>query len=116
MQDDGIAEITVDLSGDGVTRGPETSTAEKPISLPRRLINLRMILPYYSPAGKDQVTIAHDRNSAPVQSESAKAAARGPRTVLRVRLDLRSLSAGQYYLGTTHDGESTTYFYPFTVG
>jgi hypothetical protein len=115
-QQDEITEITLDLSGDGVTRGIEAQTGRKPLSLPRRLVSLHLILPYYSPAGEYRIAIARDRNSVPVLSESATATSQGPRTELRIQLDLRNLTAGSYYLGTAQDGESTTYFYPFTIG
>jgi len=115
-QDGEIAEVTVDLSAEGVIRGSEGARADKVISLPRRLVDLHLILPYYSPAGEYRITVAQDRNSGPLRSQRTIGSAQGAHTELRVRLDLRGLSAGRYYLGTKHDDESTTYFYPFTVG
>jgi hypothetical protein len=115
-QDDGIAEVTLDLSGDDVIRGSQGSTSDKSISLPRKLVDLHVILPYYSPAGEYRITVAQDRNSSSLQSQQVNASSQSARTELHVRLDLRGLSAGRYYLGTKYDGESTTYFYPFTVG
>lgn len=116
VPEDGIAEVTVDLSADGVVRDSEGSSVDKLISLPRRLVDLHLILPYYSPAGDYRVMVAQGRNSPPVRLGQAIATSQAARTELRVRLDLRDLRPGRYYLGTKHDGEATTYFYPFTVG
>lgn len=114
--EDGIAQVTVDLSADGVVRDSEGSSVDKLISLPRALVDVHLILPYYSPAGDYRIIVAQGRNSAPVRLGQAIATAQAARTELRVRLDLRELRPGRYYLGTKHDGEATTYYYPFTVG
>jgi hypothetical protein len=116
VKEDQIAQVSLDLSADDVVRGSGPSTADKPISLPRRLIELHLILPYYSPAGEYLITIARDRNSASLDSKRVNATGQSARTELRVRLDLRGLAAGRYYLGTKYDGEATTYFYPVTIG
>lgn len=105
-----VVKVAVDLSGDGVLRGKEDSTSKTQVTLPRAVVDLDLSLPYYSPAGQYRVTIRKAQEDQPVRSASGNAVASGPHTDLQVRLDLRDLNAGNYLLGTTHDGEPT-YFY-----
>lgn len=116
VEEQGIASVTLDLRDVDSTRGLESEPALRPISLPRKVVDLHVILPYYSPAGDYQVIVAMARDAMALQSVRTHAVAQGPRTELRVRLDLRQLSPGRYYLGTAFDGESTKYFYAFTLG
>jgi hypothetical protein len=116
VQEDQVAQVTLDLSADDFVRGSGGAAPDKPLSLPRGLIELHLILPYYSPVGDYLVTVSPGRDSASLQSQRVNATGQKARTELRVRLDLRGLTAGRYYLGTKYDGESTTYFYPVTIG
>jgi hypothetical protein len=106
---------TIDLSQAGTTRGDETSTVQ-PVTLPRRVVSAHILLPYYSPGGKYVVSVTTDRNGAPDKAEGqATASVSGAHTDLTVRLDLRNLVAGTYYLATTHEGDRASYYYPLTV-
>jgi hypothetical protein len=109
-----IAE-TIDLSQAGTTRGDKTSTVP-PVTLPRRVVSTHILLPYYSPGGKYVVSVTTDRNGASDRAEGqATANVSGAHTDLIVRLDLRNLVAGTYYLATTHEGDRASYYYPLTV-
>lgn len=110
-----VVALTIDLSGDGVTRSPGAESEAPLFSLPRRIVDLDLRLPYFSPNGEYVITIARDKNGAILRSVQADAIADGPHTKARLRLDLRNISPGRYYLGATKAGESTTSFYPFTL-
>lgn len=110
-----IVALTIDLSGDGVTRSPGAESDASLFSLPRRGIDLDLRLPYFSPSGAYIITIEKDKNGGVLQSAHTEAIADGPHTQARIRLDLRSFRPGRYYLGAKKAGESTTSFYPFTL-
>jgi hypothetical protein len=110
-----VVELTIDLSGDGVTRSPGAESEAPLFSLPRKIVDLDLRLPYFSPSGEYVITIARDKNDGVLRSAQAEAVADGPHTQARLRLDLRNFSPGRYYLGATKAGESTTSFYPFTL-
>lgn len=106
---------TIDLSQAGTTRGGETSTVP-PVVLPRRVVSAHILLPYFSPGGRYVVSVTKDRNGASAKAEgSAVASVNGSHADLTVRLDLRNLVAGTYYLATTHEGDRASYYYPLTV-
>lgn len=106
---------TIDLSQAGTTRGDETSTVP-PVALPRRVISAHILLPYYSPGGNYVVSVTTDRSGAPARAEGrAAASVNGIHTDLTVRLDLRDLPAGTYFLATTHEGDRASYYYPLSV-
>jgi hypothetical protein len=110
-----VVELTIDLSGDGVTRSPGAESDAPLFSLRRKIVDLDLRLPYFSPSGKYVITIARDKNGAVLRSAQAEAVADGPHTKARLRLDLRNFSPGRYHLGATKAGESTTSFYSFTL-
>lgn len=109
-----VAE-TIDLSQAGTTRGGQTATVP-PVVLPRRVVAIHLLLPYFSPAGSYVIAVTKDQ-----KGSAAKAAGRGTATVngfhadLRVTLDLRSLPPGTYFLATTHESDEASYYYPLTV-
>lgn len=108
--------VTVDLSGDGVSRSTEAPKEGPTVTLPRKRVHLHMILPFFSPAGDYRVTITRDRSLGKVQAQGGgSATAQGPRTDLTVDLDLRRLSAGTYYLGAERQGDGGPYFYPVII-
>ena len=101
----------INLSQSGGPRGSHAPSSGE-YSLPRKLIDLHLTLPYYSPPGAYRVSVATDRNLASVKAEGrAVATAQGAETRLSARLDLRPLPPGRYYLATTHEGDSAAYFY-----
>jgi hypothetical protein len=110
-----IVALTIDLSADGVTRSPGAESDAPLFSLPRRIVDLDLRLPYFSPSGEYIITIARDKNDGVLGSGRANAVVDGPRTQARLRLDLRELSPGRYYLGATRVGEPTTSFFPFAL-
>lgn len=111
IRDEAAVAVTLDLSQAGATRTPATGDTERPPSLPRRLISLRLRLPYHSPAGVYRITITNDKAATPLQVEEVIARADGPATEAQVRFDLRRMRPGRYYLGTSLGSEAQTNFY-----
>jgi hypothetical protein len=106
---------TINLRQAGTIRGGETSTVP-PVPVPRRVVAAHILLPYFSPGGKYVVSVTSDRNGSPPKAEaSGTASVNGINADLNVALDLRNLGPGTYYLATTHEGDTTSYFYPLTV-
>ena len=108
--------VSVDLSADGLARDGGGSDAPAPVPLPRRVIDLRLVLPYYSPAGNYRVTVSRGQSQNQVEaSGSALATVQGSHTELRVRLDLGHLTPGSHYLATAREGDGAPYYYPLTI-
>jgi hypothetical protein len=107
---------TIDLSSKGVSRGLEQSLPPSPVPLPRKLIKLHLILPYFSPAGSYRVTVGKEANIEEVEVKGTSiAVAHGARTELSVQLDLRNIAKGSYYLGTVCAADGGSYFYPLVL-
>jgi len=106
--------LTIDLSQAGTTRGANTATVA-PVIVPRRVITAHVLLPYFSPAGNYVISVAAQRGEQVKALGRAVANATGFHTDLTVTLDLRSLPRGTYFLATTHEGDSASYFYPLNV-
>ena len=109
-EEQAVSEV-LDLSQSGGPRGTHAPSSGE-YSLPRKLIDLHVTLPYYSPPGAYRVSVATDRTAVSAKAEGkAIATAQGAETRLSVRLDLRPLPPGRYYLATTHEGDSAAYCY-----
>lgn len=107
---------TIDLSNRGVSRGVEQPLAASPVVLPRKLIKLHLILPYFSPPGSYRVEVGKEANSGLASVDgTAIAVAHGARTELSVQLDLRKIAPGSYYLGTVGAADGGSYFYPLVL-
>lgn len=107
---------TIDLSSRGVSRGVEQPSPASPVSLPKKLINLHLILPYFSPAGSYRVTVGKEADIGQADvSERSIAVAHGASTELSVQLDLRKIDPGSYYLGTVCAADGGSYFYPLAL-
>lgn len=118
QQTQDVAElpVTLDLSTDGASRDATQESAGRVVSLPRRLVHLHLILPYYSPAGNYRITVTPDRNPGKIKAEGSSAAVgHGSRTEIEVRLDLRRVAPGTYYLGTSLEGDGAPYYYLLTL-
>jgi hypothetical protein len=115
-QSEAPVSISVDLSADGLARDGAGGDTQAPVPLPRRVIDLRLVLPYYSPAGNYRVTVSRGQSQNQVEaSGSAPATVQGSHTELRVRLDLGHLTPGSHYLGTAREGDGAPYYYPLVI-
>ena len=84
--------------------------------LPRRVDTTHVILPNFSPGGNYVVSVTMDRTGNAQRAEGLGTAnVSGIHADLTVTLDLRGLPEGTYYLGTTHEGDQASYYYPLTV-
>jgi hypothetical protein len=107
---------TIDLSSRGVSRGLEQPLPAGPISLPRKLVKLHLILPYFSPAGSYRITVGKAANIEQIEVNGKSiAVAHEARTELSVQLDLRNTTPGSYYLGTVCSADGGSYFYPLVL-
>jgi hypothetical protein len=112
--EDAIAE-TIDLSGVSLA-SPEEASHERPASLPRKPVNLRFVLPYGSPSGIYRITVAKEMSpSSPVAEGAAYTIVQGSKTELHVKLDLRHVAPGYYFLGAFCAGGQAAYFYPLLL-
>jgi hypothetical protein len=108
--------VTVDLSRNGASRDAAQDSAPPAISLPCRLIDLHLILPYYSPGGTYRVSVASERTASSIKAEgSSSAVSHGAKTEIQLKLDLRGVAPGKYYLGTLLEGDGAPYYYPLTL-
>lgn len=101
----------VELSLDGIPRGMVESDSNPSISLPERIIEFDLVLPFYSPDGDCRITFSKGRGDEILRSQLSAAVLHGPRTELDANLDLRDVRPGIYYLGILPDGDGA-YYYP----
>lgn len=111
-----VVPVRIDLSLEGTPRGHESEGTPSASSLPRRLVNLDIILPYFSQPGEYRVAVTKGRDSDSIQVEQPAAAeAQSSRTELRVTIDLRQVARGTYYLSTIRSADGTVNFYPLNI-
>jgi len=93
--------IDIDLRKFGGTRGVDSAPAPAPpqIDLPRTLLDLRIILPFASPAGQYEVQILRADDLATGLKASGMANIEHGLTHLEVKMDLRGLPPAHYQLG-----------------
>lgn len=116
FHDEEAISETIDLSGDAFTE-PEAASHEQPATLPRSLVDLHLVLPYGSPAGIYRVTIAKDRNLRQAWADGiAPLSIVDSHSAVHVRLDLKNLKPGAYFLGAVCEGDKAFYFCPILLG
>ena len=104
--------VTIDLSG-GPSTESEPGSLEHRASLPRRLIDLQLVLPLGNPAGIYRIAVARERDMRRVQADGvASAVVHGSQTELHVMLDLRAIRPGDYFLGIGREGDRVSRCYP----
>jgi hypothetical protein len=86
--------LAIDLSQAETTRSGETSTVP-PVALPRRVIAAHILLTYFSPGGKNVVSVTTDRNGSAAKEGQGTANVNGFHADLSVTLDLRNLPQGR---------------------
>jgi hypothetical protein len=107
--------ITIDLSG-GPSTESEPGSLEQRASLPRRLIDLHLVLPLGSPAGIYRIAVARERAMRRVQADGvASATVHESKTELHVMLDLRALRPGEHFLGIGREGDRVSRCYPLLL-
>ena len=80
------------------------------------MVAAHILLPYFSPGGKYVVSVTMDKDGSPAKAEGiGTAKVNGFHDDVSVKLDLRNLPEGTYYLATTHEGDRASYYYPLTL-
>ena len=110
------AARTIDLSNYAARGSAGQPQPNRIFSLPRATIDLDLFLPYLSRPGRYHVTVRREhRADTPLTSMDGIADAVGTRTKLRIRLNLRDLPNGRYYLCIVEQGKNASSFYPFEL-
>jgi hypothetical protein len=106
---------TVNLFDTGVVRGEQPQQLQS-VSLPAALIRLTIVLPRHSAPGQYLIAITRDQNGNGVVAEGLAASSGvGNQQEVTANLDLRSATAGQYFLSTTHEQDQAAYYYPLRI-
>lgn len=106
---------TVDLWNVGTYRGAQAGALGS-VSLPAAKVRAIVILPAFSTPGRYLVTVARTQNGEGVVAEGQSLTeADGNQERMRVDLDLRGVKAGSYFLSTTHEQDSASYYYPLEI-
>ncbi|HEX5426267.1 MAG TPA: hypothetical protein VF283_22455 [Bryobacteraceae bacterium] len=115
----GTAVIAVDLTNAGTFRGQTEDTARVLAKLPRKLDELHITLPLFSPPGQYVLAILKSPSeNAAIALGSATATGSGAKMKLVVTLDLSAAQPGRYYLATRREEQGqqeAAYYYPVLV-
>ena len=107
---------TINLYDVGTVRGVEPGRIADSVLLPATAVKLRLILPRFSQPGLYRIGVVRDKSGKAVVAEGTNiTVADGPRQVVTVMLNLRSVSSGLYLLTTTHGVDEASYYYPVKV-
>ena len=115
----GFAVVSIDLSNSGAVRGAEPDGDTPVAQLPRKLDEIHLKLPTFSPHGRYVVAILESRmENAAVALGSAVTKGPEARPTIIITLDLSSAKPGRYYLETRFEEASqygTLSYYPVLV-
>jgi hypothetical protein len=107
--------VLVDLSNAGTFRGDIENDGQPQATLPRKLDELNITLPRFSPLGRYVFAILKSRSeSAAIALGSATATGNEARVTLAVTLDLSVATPGRYFLATRREEqgqEQAAYYY-----
>jgi hypothetical protein len=106
---------TVDLWNAGTDRGEQPGQLQS-VELPAAVVRLTVILPRFSPPGQYLIAVTRKEDGTGVVAEGlAPTVSAGPREKVSVALDLCKVSAGAYFLSTTHEQDQAAYYYPLQI-
>ena len=106
---------TVDLWNAGTDRGQQLGQLQS-VELPAAVVQLTVILPRFSPSGQYLIAVTCKNDGADVVAEGlATAVGAGQQEKVSVALDLRKVTAGAYFLSTTHEQDQAAYYYPLQI-
>ncbi|MGH9770227.1 MAG: hypothetical protein ACRD4Q_00765, partial [Candidatus Acidiferrales bacterium] len=84
--------------------------------IPRKTDDLHIILPQFSEGGEYTIAVLRSRdNSSAIALASGTAARNHKKMEITVRLDLRKVSPGKYWLGTRHNADQIVHYYPLKI-
>lgn len=106
---------TVDLWNAGTDRGEEPRQLQS-VELPAAVVRLTVILPRFSPSGQYLIAVTRKEDGTGVVAEGlASTVADGQQEKVSVALNLRKVTAGAYFLSTTHEQDQAAYYYPLQI-
>jgi hypothetical protein len=106
---------TVDLWNAGTYRGEQPGQLQS-VELPAAVVRLTVILPRFSPSGQYLIAVTRKEDGTGVVAEGlAPTVAAGQHEKVSVALDLRWVTAGAYFLSTTHEQDQAAYYYPLQI-
>lgn len=106
---------TVDLWNTGTDRGQQPGQLRS-VELPAAVVRLTVILPRFSPSGQYLIAVTRKEDGTGVVAEAlALTVASGQQDKVSVALDLRKVTAGAYFLSTTHEQDQAAYYYPLKI-
>ena len=106
---------TVDLWNAATDRGEQPGQLQS-VELPAAVVRLTVILPRFSPSGEYLIAVTRNEDGSGVVAEGlAPTDAAGQQERISVVLDLRKVTAGAYFLSTTHEQDQAAYYYPLRI-
>ena len=106
---------TVDLWNAGTDRGEQPGQLQS-VELPAAAVRLTVILPRFSPSGQYLIAVTRKEDGTGLVAEGlAPTVASGQQEKVSVALDLRKVTAGAYFLSTTHEQDQAAYYYPLQI-
>lgn len=106
---------TVDLWNAGTFRGEQPGQLQS-VELPAAVVRLTVILPRFSASGQYLIAVTRKEDGTGVVAEGlAPTVAAGQKEKVSVALDLRKVTAGAYFLSTTHEQDQAAYYYPLQI-
>jgi hypothetical protein len=110
-----VVSETLSLWDAGTLRGQQPSALQS-VSLPARLVRVKIILPRFSAPGRYEVAVTRDQAGNDVQAHGTVTTTdNGGREEFSIDLDLRKAKAGPYFLSTTHEQDQASYYYPLQI-
>ena len=107
--------MTVDLWNAGTDRGEEPGQLQS-VELPATVVRLTVVLPRFSPSGQYLIAVTRKEDGTGLVAEGlAPTLADGQQEKVSVALDLRRVTAGAYFLSTTHEQDQAAYYYPLQI-
>ena len=115
----GTAIVAVDLSNAGTVRGLNEDNGRVLATLPRKLDELRVTLPLFSPQGQYVLAILKSpHENAAIALGSSNTIGSGSKIMLVVTLDLSAAKPGRYFLATRREEQGqqeAAYYYPVLI-
>ena len=106
---------TVNLWNAGTDRGEQLGQLQS-VELPAAVVRLTVILPRFSPPGQYLIAVTRKEDGTGLVAEGlAPTVAAGQQEKVSVALDLRKVTAGAYFLSTTHEQDQAAYYYPLQI-
>ena len=106
---------TVNLWNASTDRGEQPGQLQS-VELPAAVVRLTVILPRFSPPGQYLIAVTRKEDGTGVVAEGlAPTVSAGQQQKVSVALDLRKVTAGAYFLSTTHEQDQAAYYYPLRI-